>query len=66
MAHNIGPAMSIVELFLQLRWLAICVGENSFTEHALTLLQIASFSDANEIKTNVFSSEFHFLRPDGG
>jgi len=41
-AHNIGPTMSIVEVFLQLRWIQICAQGNSFTEHALRLLQIFS------------------------
>jgi len=26
MVYNIGPAMSVVEVFLQLKWLQICVG----------------------------------------
>jgi len=29
--------MSVFEVFLQLRWLQICVGENNFIEHALTM-----------------------------
>jgi len=35
MAHNIDPVLSVVEVLLWLRLLQICVGENSFTEHAL-------------------------------
>ena len=26
MVYNIDPAMSVVEVFLQLKWLQICVG----------------------------------------
>jgi len=43
MALKIGPDMSLVEVFLQRRLLQICVGGNSFTEHALRLLQISVF-----------------------
>jgi len=51
---------------LQLGWLQICVGENIFTEHALGLLQILSFSDASETKTNIVIIPFSFLRHDEG
>jgi len=43
-----------------LRW------RKSFAEHALRLLQIRSFSDASETKTNVVIILFSFLRPDEG
>jgi len=44
--------------------LQICVGKNIFTEHAaLRLLQIISFADASETKTNaVIISSSLFLR----
>jgi len=65
MANNRDPAMSVVDIFLQLRLLQIWVGENSLTKHALRLLQILVFSDASEIKTNVVIIPFPFLRHEG-
>jgi len=65
MANNRDPAMSVVDIFLQLRLLQIWVGENSLTKHALRLLQILVFSDASEIKTNVVIISFPFLRHEG-
>ena len=56
--------MFVVELFLQLRWLQICVGENNFTKHALRRLEILVFSDASEIQTNVVTTPFAFFRHD--
>jgi len=56
--HNIGPVMSVVEVFLQLGWHQICIGENSFPEHSLWLLQNLSFSDGCETKTNEMSFNF--------
>jgi len=58
--------MSVVEVFLQLRWLHICVKESSFTEHTLRLLQTLSFADASETKTNLVIIPFPFLRHDEG
>jgi len=63
MAHKIGPAMPVVEVFFQLTWLCVC--ENSFTEDALRLLQIPRFSDASETETIVVIIPFPFLRHDG-
>jgi len=52
MVQNIGPGMSVVEVFLQhsgidLSW------RKSFAKHALRLMQILSSSDASETKMNV-------------
>jgi len=58
--------MSVVEVFLQLIWLHVCVGGSSFTEDELRLLQDLSFYDASETKTIVVIFPFSFLRHDEG
>jgi len=52
------PAALVVEVFVQLRWLQLCVGENRFTVHAMRNLQIHSFTDARENKTKVVLNPF--------
>jgi len=58
--------MSVVGVFLQLRWLQICVGEKTFTEHALSFFANPQFSDASETETNVVIIPFPFPRHDEG
>jgi len=64
MAHNTGPTMSILEVFLRLRWLQICVGDNSSQSMHCGFCKPSLFSGASETKTNVVI--IPFLRHDEG
>jgi len=59
-AHKISPAISVVEVFLQLRKFQICARKKCFAQHALRLLQILRFSDAKETRLKVQSSLISF------
>ena len=64
MAHNIGIAMLVFEVFLQIRKFQNCVGENWITKQVERLLQIINFSDASGTKTSVVIIQFSYLRHD--
>jgi len=66
MAHYIGMIISVVEVSLQLRWLQICIGENSFTEHALKLSKSSVFQMQVKPKRTIVIILFPFLRHDEG